>query len=124
MNNFKLPLTPIEVEKYLLKVLGYNIDFNLLYSIYTTKNAGSSLNDLLTITTFNELYAAIVAGNNIKCVTTNKSINILAVECEEIASDDFKYVEINFYHDGKLITLGFSKFGSDVFLDGKTIKEV
>lgn len=120
----KLPLTPIEVEKYLVKALGYEIDFDLLYNIYTSKNAGSLIGDVLSADTFNELHSMIAKGYSVKAITTNKIINIVCAECQEIESDDFKFVELTFIHDTKIIILAISKFGNDIFLDGKTVKEL
>lgn len=120
----KFPLTPLEVEKYLKKALGYEISFAFLFNVYNNVNAGTAISDLFSASELDKLYAAIAEGYSIKATGTNAVVSILTAECEEIASDDFRCVEIAFIYDAKHITLAFSRFGTGVYVDNKVVKEL
>lgn len=124
MNNINLPLTPINLEKYISMALGCEVDFNLLYDLYVNTSKGALISNKLNNDDFEDLYGAIEKNYSIKAVGTNKVLNIIYAECSEVASDDFKCIILTFIHNSKYVTLTFSKFGTDVFLDNKVVKEL
>lgn len=125
-NNFKnnLPLTPLKMEEYLAFALGYDVGFDVLNDIYLNVNRGTDITNKISATKFNDLFSVVELGMNIRATGTNKSLFIASAECSEIASDDFKCVELTFICDSKLITLTLTKFGSTVYLDNKIVKEL
>lgn len=124
MNDLKLPLTALQLKQHLNEALGHKIDFDFLYTSYTTKNAGASVSDLLTVAEINELYKAVNEGVAIRAITTNTVVNILSAKCEAITGDDFTWVELAFIHNSKYVVLAFSRFGTGVYLDNKVVKEL
>lgn len=124
MNDINLPLTPINLEKYISIALGCEVDFNLLYDLYVNTSTGTLITNKLSNDDFEDLYGAIKKGYTVKAITTNKALNITYAECSEVVSDDFKCVVLSFIHNSKYVTLTLSKFGTDVFLDDKDVKEL
>lgn len=124
MASIKLPLSPLDLQKYLSIAVGYDIGFDLLYDIYMNANNRADITNKLSNDNFEKLYDAVSKGYNLKATSTNKSINILFAECSEIASDDYKCIELAFVDMSKHIAITLTKFGTTVFLDSKVIKEL
>lgn len=124
MSDINFPLTALELESYIKQLIGYTFEFSVINNIINNINQGASLDSLMTNDDFNNLYEAVKSGYSIKCVGSQNIINVGYSTCEEVTADDFKCVEIGFIYNSKYIKLSFSKFSSNIYLDGKTVKEL
>lgn len=117
----KLPITPLE----LIKILnGYTFTTNVLMTIYNSYNRGADVTSVLSVAELNKLFEAVNNGYEVKAVGSNKYIKILYADTEEITSDDYRAVKIVFVKSNELVTFVFTKFGTNVYLDTKTITAI
>lgn len=129
MNKLNLPLTPLELEKALNDIIAelqkrHSLNASILMNIYANHSRGSDLTSVLSLTEFNALFNAINAGFEISAAGDNKYLKILYASTEEIASDDYRAVKIVFVNDDELVEFTFTKFGTSIFLDSKTITAI
>lgn len=131
MATINFPLTPLQLETTLKAICSELnsmkvkiLSFEMLNNFVKNVNNGSSITTVLSASEFEDLFNSISNKHTLKITSSNVLIFPLSASVEQIASDDFKSIELSYFYNGIITTLVFSKFGSDVFLDNKVNKTV
>lgn len=129
MNDLNLPLTPLSLEECLKEILSelhkcFVLDSNFLIYISTNVSQSSNITSLMSSEYLDMLFDAVNNGYELRATGENKYFKIIYADTEEISSDNYKAVKIVFIKDNELIKLVFTRFGSKVYLDTKTITAI
>lgn len=116
-----LPITIKELAEILDASKTSVIDFSILSDI-AKKSNGNTLNAILNVNKFNKMFDDINNGFALKAIGQNTSVNIMYASTSEVASDDFRAIELAYIHNGTYTALTLSKFSNDIFLDNKVVK--
>lgn len=87
-----LPLTPKYLEQLLIE-LDKQIPYTLNEEIFDdilARSQGSVLNDVLSVSNFNDIFYAIRDGRTLKLILDNHTYIACAQFYDEVASDDYK----------------------------------
>lgn len=119
-----LPLTPKALVEWIRtliqKVEPVGMDYQAFESIYA-RNRGAVISDLMSVSKFDELHAAISAGQKVEISGTNHYMTVVAASTFDVESDEFYSFTVTVIDsESKLITLGISKMLGDLFVDNKT----
>ena len=117
-----MPISILELMELLNSLKCKVISLTALKNIVDNVSNGGDISRYISLDNFNEIFNAISDGQTIKATAINEVVTILSAEVNEVVSDDFKAVILEYIYDGELITLTLTKFASDLFLDNKTVK--